>query len=119
MKNNFKELKVWQKAILFSKEIYVVTKSFPDSEKFGITSQLQRSAVSVAANIAEGAGRGYQKDFSRFLSIAIGSSYEAETLLVISQEVGYLSKEDFERLSSLNVEIQKMTVKLIDTLVST
>jgi len=106
--NNFKELKVWQKAVELTTEIYKTTKSFPASEQYGIISQITRSSVSVPSNIAEGSGRNTKKDFNHFLSIALGSSFETETLLIISRNLGYLSNGDFEKLSSNISETQKM-----------
>jgi len=74
--NNFRELHVWKKAMNLVKEIYKSTKHFPKEEQFGLTNQIRRCAVSIPSNIAEGAGRGTKKDFSHFLDIAKGSSYE-------------------------------------------
>ena len=88
--NNFKQLKVWQKAVELTTEIYKQTKSFPAQEQFGIISQITRSVVSIPSNIAEGAGRTTLKDFNHFLSIALGSSFETETLLIISNNLGYV-----------------------------
>ncbi len=90
---NFKELKVWQKAIDFVVEIYQLTETFPDREKFGIISQIQRAAVSITCNISEGSGKSSNKDFNRFLEMALGSSNEVENLLIISYKLNYLNKE--------------------------
>ena len=106
--NNFKQLKVWQKAVELTTDIYKETNSFPSKEQYGITSQITRSAVSVPANIAEGSGRSTKKDFNHFLSIALGSSFETETLLVIAYSLGYLNKSKFENLSERLSEVQKM-----------
>jgi S23 ribosomal protein. len=91
--NNYKELKVWQKSIDFAVLIYNVTQSFPPNEQYGLTSQLRRAASSVAANIAEGAGRNTDKEFVYFLSIALGSIYETETFITIASKIGYISTE--------------------------
>ncbi len=77
--NRFKELDVWKKAVDLSLDIYKMTDSFPEKEKFNLISQINRSSISIPSNIAEGAGRDGKKDFSRFLSIAVGSSFELET----------------------------------------
>lgn len=82
--HRFKDLEIWKRSRIFCKEIYMVTVQFPDTEKFGLTNQLRRASVSIPSNIAEGASRKSNKDFSRFLEIAIGSCYEIETQLLIS-----------------------------------
>jgi four helix bundle protein len=106
--HNFKELIIWQKARKLVKDVYVVVKSFPDDEKFGIISQIKRASVSIPANIAEGAGRNTDKDFGRFLDIANGSSYELETLIILSSDLEYLNKSDFEIIIDKIKEVQKM-----------
>ncbi len=92
--HNFKELKVWQNARKHVKEIYVATKDFPSEEKFGLISQMRRSAVSIPSNIAEGSGRNTNKDFSHFLNISLGSAYELQTLLFLSQDLEFLNEEE-------------------------
>ncbi|WP_439181610.1 four helix bundle protein [Carboxylicivirga taeanensis] len=83
----FRELLVWQKSMDFVTEAYNVTAGFPDDEKFGLTNQLRRASVSIPSNIAEGFGRKSDGDFSRFLSIALGSSFEVQTQLEIAKNV--------------------------------
>jgi four helix bundle protein len=90
--NKFKELKVWQKSIQLVSKIYSITIEFSKKEIYGITSQIRRAAVSIPSNIAEGAGRGTKKEFSHFLDIAKGSSFELETHLILSSEIGFLNK---------------------------
>lgn len=83
------ELRVWQQAINLVTRIYAITAEFPADEKFGLTAQLRRAAVSVPSNIAEGAGRAGRNEFLRFLNIARGSLSEVETQLIIGKELGY------------------------------
>jgi four helix bundle protein len=90
------KLDVWKRAIDFVVDVYKMTESFPRDEKFGLTSQLRRAAVSVPANIAEGAGRHSTKEFKYFLSNAQGSVSELATELLIAQKLGYLKKDIFE-----------------------
>ncbi|RIH64104.1 four helix bundle protein [Mariniphaga sediminis] len=110
--NKFKELKVWQKAIQLVTKIYSRTSNFPKEEMYGIVSQIRRCAVSIPSNIAEGAGRGGKKEFSHFLDIARGSSFELETQLIISKELGFLNQFNFDNLYSELDEIQKMITGL-------
>ena len=86
-----KDLDVWKAAIKLAREIYVLTASFPNEERFGMTMQMRRASVSIASNIAEGAARQGDKEFVQFLHIALGSAAELETQLIIAGEVG-LSK---------------------------
>lgn len=79
----FKELNIWIESRKLAKEIYLLTESLPDSEKFNLTSQIRRYAISIPCNIAEGAAKTSQKDFGRFLQISLGSSFELETQLLL------------------------------------
>ena len=106
--HNFREMKIWKDAIQMSKKIYTLCESFPVSEKFGLISQIQRASVSIAANIAEGAGRGTNTDFKRFLDMSIASAYELETLLTITKEIGYINISQFELIVNDLQCIQKM-----------
>jgi four helix bundle protein len=106
--NKFKNLLVWQKAVEFAVEIYKMTAKFPKHEIFGLTSQIQRSSSSIAFNIAEGAGRGSKMEFNRFLDIALGSSCESETQLIISEKLGYINSKDLIAKTEKIEEIQKM-----------
>lgn len=114
--HNFRELLVWQKAVSLVVRIYEVTRQFPDSEKFNLVSQMQRCATSVASNIAEGAGRNSNALFKHFIAIALGSSYELETQLIISNKLKYLSDEDYNQLTKNTVEVQKLLFGLSNTL---
>lgn len=100
--HRYKELEVWKRSIALATKVYEITASFPAEEKYGLTSQLRRSAVSVPSNIAEGAGRNSDKQFVNFLSISVGSLFEVETQLLISKNVGMTSDEE---ISPLMLEI--------------
>ena len=97
-KFSFEDLKIWKRAITLSKSIYDTTKTFPDSEKFGLVGQIRRASVSVALNIAEGKGRASDKEFIRFLYIARGSLYEIFTCLVLSFNCEYVNEAKFNLL---------------------
>ena len=106
--NNYKELKVWQKSVDLAAKVYALTKDFPKDELYGITSQIRRSAVSIASNIAEGAGRNSSKDFNNFLGISNGSTCELETQLIIAQRANFIDSLALESVQQEIVEIQKM-----------
>jgi len=91
--NNYKELKVWQKSVDLAVSIYALTKTFPSTEMYGIVDQMRRASVSIPSNLAEGAGRGSNKDFSHFLNISLGSAFELESQLIISEKIGFLSSK--------------------------
>ncbi|WP_246831067.1 four helix bundle protein [Nautilia sp. PV-1] len=112
-KNSYRNLIVWQKSMKLVKEIYKITMVFPDEEKFGLTSQIKRAAVSVPSNIAEGKGRGTNKDFIYFLYIALGSLYELQTQLELANELGFVKSID--AIDTLSVEIEKMINALINS----
>ena len=111
--HNYKELKVWQQAIPLATEVYRITKDFPKEEKYGLTSQIQRSAVSIPSNIAEGAGRNGAAEFKLFLGYAAGSSCELETQLIITQALLYLDNSKAEELIKASNNIQKMLYALL------
>ena len=106
--HNFKELKVWQEAMTLAKEVFVVTRIFPAEEKYGLISQINRCSVSIASNIAEGAGRGSNKEFNQFLNIALGSCFELETQLLLSNDFNYITKEQTLLLTEKVCKVQKM-----------
>ncbi|TDO73656.1 four helix bundle protein [Flavobacterium chryseum] len=114
--HQFKELLIWKKSRLFCSKIYSITSTFPNEEKFGITNQLRRASVSVPSNIAEGSSRNSNKDFARFLEIAIGSAYEVETQLLISSDLGFMNEESTTELINMLEEITKMTSRFRATL---
>jgi four helix bundle protein len=108
MKNNLNELKVWQKSIELAQAVYISTKGFPSTEKYGLTSQIRRSAVSVASNIAEGAGRNTNKEFNHFLGIAKGSGYELMTQVILSNKMNLITNETKEKLVAQVDEVHRM-----------
>ena len=107
--NNLKGLKIWNKAIDLAVDVYKATSTFPNDERFGLTSQSRRSAISIPSNIAEGAGRNSIKEFNHFLGIANGSSYELQTQLVIANRLAILESEILDPLLAQIDELQKMT----------
>lgn len=106
--HNFRNLEIWRKAMRLNVEIYAITKDFPVKEQFGLTSQIQRSAVSIAANIAEGSAKSSNKDFIRFLEISLGSLFELETEILIANQVGYVNQLQIGNLCAMMDELGKM-----------
>lgn len=107
--NKLSELKIWIKAIDLTVDVYKATASFPSDERFGLTSQSRRAAVSIPSNIAEGAGRNSMKEFNNFSGIANGSSYELQTQLVIANKLVMLDIDTLNPLLEQIDELQKMT----------
>jgi four helix bundle protein len=105
---DFRKLEIWKRSKTLAIEIYRLTSQFPSSEKFGITNQINRSAISISSNIAEGANRSSEKDFSRFIEISLGSSFELETQLLIAQELNFGDKNLLKKILKELDEIQKM-----------
>jgi four helix bundle protein len=93
---NFRDLEIWTLSRSLVKEIYILMKTMPDEEKFGLTSQIKRSVISIPSNIAEGCAKKSNKDFSRFLEISLGSCYELETQLNLLSDIGLISEEIIE-----------------------
>ena len=116
--NKYQDLIVWQKAMDYAVKVYEMTRKFPAEEKFGLMGQINRAVVSIPSNIAEGAGRDSKKEFSQFLSIALGSSYEAETQLILACRLGFLNQNDLSVLSDMSNEIQRMIVGLKKSLLT-
>ena len=111
--NNFKELKVWQKAHDLTLEVYRLTKSFPKSEDFALTSQMRRAAMSIPANIVEGCGRRTPSEFANCLGYAQGSSTELESFLLLTKDLNYAEKDGLKQMQDRLIEIQKMLSGLI------
>jgi four helix bundle protein len=116
---SYRDLEVWKKAVGLAKIIYEVTSGFPVKEKHGLGGQIQRSAVSISANIAEGQARNSKKEFRYFLGISLGSLAELETLLTIANEIAYISKSKIAELFGLTDEITRMIKGLIKHLSKT
>lgn len=114
--HNYKELKVWNKAVELATDVYSLTKLFPKDERFGLISQMQRSAVSISSNIAEGAGRGTPSQFAHFLTIAYGSCFELATQLTIANNLTYVKHDDFQLIDTKIIEVQKMIFRLKETI---
>lgn len=114
--HNFRNLQIWIDAIEIADTTYTITDNFPHTELYGLSSQMQRAAVSIASNIAEGAGRDSDKDFAHFLNIALGSAYELETQLVIAYRRQFITEEQFyttkAHLESLQKRILSFKIKL-------
>jgi len=112
----YRDLLVWQKSMSLVTAVYRITKSFPVEEKFGLTSQIQRCAVSIPSNIAEGYGRRSTGDYLRFLQIAMGSVFELQTQLEIARNLDYLTQARFEELYGQSREVERMLSSLISKL---
>ncbi len=110
---NYKELKVWEKAHQLVLEIYTYSKLFPKEEVYGLTSQLKRSVVSIPANIAEGCGKKSQLDLAKFLNIVLGSANETEYYILLARDLKYLELEIYETLIRSINEIKAMLITLI------
>ena len=113
--NNFRELKVWEKARSFTKEMYYLLKKYPADEKFALVSQMKRATISISSNIAEGSGRYTNNDFARFLDIALGSCYEIETQYVLSMDLGFVTEIECDDIIKDIVEIERMIIGLINS----
>jgi four helix bundle protein len=114
--HNYKELKVWQKARELVKFIYQIIKHFPKEEIYSLTSQLRRAVISIASNIAEGAGHFSNKEFTRFLEIAYASSCELDTQIILSYDLNFINEVELSESNNRIVELQKMIFGLIKSL---
>jgi len=115
--HKYKDLEIWKKSISLTKQVYLITADFPPEEKFGLKSQLDRAAVSIASNIAEGEGRNSNKEFNQFLGIAIGSMHEVETQLIVAFEVSFIDKEVKDEVCDQVSQLVLMTKGLKNHLV--
>ena len=113
---NFRNYKVWQDAVEYSSKIYQQTDKMPWFEKKGLCDQLQRAAVSISSNIAEGSAKPSDAEFAHYLDTALGSAYEVETQLLIANKVGYIKNENYNELYNEIIEIEKQLVGLIKSI---
>jgi four helix bundle protein len=113
---NFKQLKVWEKAHNLTLAIYKATSSFPKDERYSLTDQMRRSSSSIPTNIAEGSGRGSDADFARFVQMSMGSARELQYQLILSRDLNYLAAAQYLELESLLSEVQRMLTSLIKKL---
>jgi four helix bundle protein len=116
MEKPHKKLNVWQVAMKVAQMVYNLTSTFPVDERFGLVAQMRRAAVSISCNIAEGAARQGKKEFRNFLSMAQGSLSELDTQLELSVLLGYLGKDDLEKITSQLLGVDKMLTGLIRSL---
>ena len=113
---DFRELKVWQKSHELTLAIYKATSSFPNEEMYGLTCQIRRAAVSIGANISEGAGKNSYADFARFLQISLGSASELEYELFLARDLGYISGEAHAALAALVIDTKRMLTGFVQYL---
>ena len=116
---DFRNLDVWKRSHEFTLAVYGATRSFPDEERFGLTSQLRRGAASIPANLAEGCGRGSDADFGRFVQNAMGSSSEVEYHFLLSKDLHYFKANEYATLQDDVVRIKRMLASLLRTIRST
>jgi len=114
--NTYRDLHVWQKGLELAKQLYQITKHFPQDERFGLVSQVRRTAVSVVSNIAEGQARRTTKEFVQFLYVCRGSLAELDTQLILSSQLNYLTEKQYEDLSNMIDGLQRMLFRLIESL---
>ena len=113
---NFRKYDMWQDSVAFTTDIYKITNTFPSYEKFGLSNQLQRACVSIAANIAEGSARISEKEFSHFLQISLGSAFEVETQLIIAHNLNYIQDGQLETFLQRLYSIEKRLNEMIHIL---
>ena len=116
---NFEKLEVWQKAIDFADLIYNETRAFPGEERFGLTNQLRRAAVSISSNIAEGSSRSSKNDFARFAEIAAGSVFESVSQAFVARRQTFLNEQQFREIYTSAEELSRMLSGLRKSLLST
>lgn len=104
----FRDLLIWQKAMALVTQTYTVTTNFPKEEQFGLTSQIRRCSISIPSNVAEGFGRGTNKDYYRFLTISIGSLFEFQTQIEIAYNLKYISETEFNAIFESSRELERM-----------
>lgn len=107
-RHNFKKLKIWEEGMALVDETYKIVRTFPDFEKFGLTSQITRCAVSIPSNIAEGTSKSTDKHFNKYIEDSLGSAFEWETQLSIAYRQNYINNENFLLLENKVQQLQKM-----------
>ncbi len=110
--HNVKELKIWSKSMDLAVQVYELSAKFPSDERFGLTSQTRRCAVSLPSNISEGAGRNTKGEFKQFLGIANGSAYELQTQIIIANKLNFIDEKSTNEILEVIDEIPKMNYKL-------
>jgi four helix bundle protein len=111
---NYKKFSVWQRSHELVLKIYKeIAPGFPETEKYGLTSQLRRSAYSIPFNIAEGCGRSSEKDFTHFLDISLGSAHELEYCLLLTKDLGFINEKEYSELNEMVNGIKAMIINLI------
>ena len=113
---SYEDLRVWSLGVGLAEAVYQTTAAFPDDERFGLTSQVRRAAVSIPSNIAEGWGRGFRADYRRFVLTARGSLYEVETQLLIAHRLGYVSADDARALRDRTQALSRQLHALVRSL---
>jgi four helix bundle protein len=116
IKHNFRKLNIWKDGIEVTEETYSINRLFPKEERFGLNSQIQRCAVSIPSNIAEGTSRSTNKHFKQYLETALGSAFEWETQLIIAFQIEYILKETFEHLENKIQHIQNQIIRFMNSL---
>jgi four helix bundle protein len=113
--HQYKKLNVWAEARKFAKDIYLLTSTFPKDERFELTSQMRRAAISIVSNIAEGAGRRTKKEFIQFLGYAHGSTFEVEAQCILAGDLGYIDDQRLTVFEDRVDHISRMIIKLQDS----
>jgi len=113
-RHNFKKLQIWSDSMALINETYKMTKTFPDYEKYGLVSQMNRCAVSIASNIAEGTSKRTDKHFLKFLEDSLGSAFEWETQLIVSSRQNYISEKEFNHLEIQISDLQRKISNFMD-----
>ncbi|OZC04525.1 hypothetical protein BSZ36_00880 [Rubricoccus marinus] len=109
-------MRVWSGGVALAEAVYAATRTFPEDERFGLTSQLRRAAVSIPSNIAEGWGRGSRADYRRFVIVARGSLYEVETQLLLSHRFGFLAQEAYADLRNQTQALSRQLQAMVRSL---
>ena len=110
---DFRQLRVWEESHQLTLEIYKITKTFPKEEIFALTNQLRRASASIPSNIAEGCGRGSNKDYANFLQMAMGSAYEIDYQLILARDLAYINEENYKRISGKIDALKRQLASLL------